>query len=280
MSGASTADSHRAEPLPEVPEAFVEVAGELAEAASAVTRGWFRGDFRIEDKADDSPVTVADRETEKAMRALLAERLPQHGIVGEEWGRERADTEWVWVLDPIDGTRAFVTGNPLFGTLISLAWRGRPVLGVIEMPILGERWLGAAGRPTRFTDARGTRPVQVRDVGTLDRAILRCTSPAMFDAGGLAAFDRLRAGVKSTLYGGDLFCYGQLASGFVDLVCEAGLQSYDFMALVPVLTGAGACVGDWQGRPMTLESAGDILVAATPALQREALARLVPPPAG
>ncbi|SMF07523.1 histidinol-phosphatase, inositol monophosphatase family [Tistlia consotensis] len=262
------------EALPEVPEAFVEVAGLLADAASAVTRGWFRGDFRIEDKADESPVTVADRAAEQVMRAILAERLPQHGIVGEEWGSERTDAEWVWVLDPIDGTRAFVTGNPLFGTLVGLAWRGRPCLGVIEMPILGERWLGAAGRPTRFTDERGSRAVGTRDVGGLEQAILRCTSPSMFEGESLAAFDRLRGAVKSTLYGGDLFCYGQLASGFVDLVCENQLQPYDFMALVPVLTGAGATVTDWSGRPMGLGSKGDILVAATPALHAAALSRL------
>lgn len=260
--------------LPEVPEAFVGIALELAEAASAVTRGWFRGEFRVEDKADESPVTVADRETEKAMRAILAERLPQHGVIGEEWGAERADAEWVWVLDPIDGTRAFVTGNPLFGTLVGLAWRGRPCLGVIEMPILEERWVGAAGRPTRFADARGSREVRTRDVGGLDRAILRCTSPDMFSGAGAEAWRRLHEGAKSTLYGGDLFCYGQLASGYVDLVCEDGLKSYDFTALVPVLTGAGASVSDWRGRPIGVESGGDILVAATPALHAEALARL------
>ncbi len=260
--------------FPGVDQAFVAVAGQLAEAASGVTRRWFRGDFRIEDKADESPVTVADRETEQAMRAILAERLPDHGIVGEEWANERPDAEWVWVLDPIDGTRAFVTGNPLFGTLISLAWRGTPCLGVIEMPILGERWLGVAGRPTVFTDARGSRPVQTRDVGGLDQAILRSTSPDMFKGPDLAAFDRLRGGVKSTLYGGDLFCYGQLASGYVDLVCENSLQSYDFMALIPVLAGAGATVSDWQGRPIGLGSAGDILAGATPALHAAALERL------
>ncbi|MEX0759645.1 MAG: inositol monophosphatase family protein [Tistlia sp.] len=244
MSAHEPSEPLASVPLPEVPESFVEVAGALAEAASAVTRRWFRGDFRIEDKADESPVTVADRETEQAMRAVLAERLPQHGIVGEEWGRERAEAEWVWVLDPIDGTRAFVTGNPLFGTLISLAWRGRPCLGIIEMPMLGERWLGVAGRPTSFSDARGSRPVAVRDVGGLDQAILRTTSPDMFSGDSEAAWRRLRSGVKSTLYGGDLFCYGQLASGYVDLVCENGLQPYDFMALVPVLAGAGAIASD------------------------------------
>lgn len=267
----------------EVPEEFLEVAGALADAASGVTRAWFRGDFRIDDKADDSPVTVADREAEQAMRAILAERLPAHGIIGEEWGRERADADWVWVLDPIDGTRAFVTGNPLFGSLIGLAHRGRPCLGVIEMPILGERWVGAAGRPTRFSDSRGTREVHARDVGGLEQAILRCTSPDMFgdaESAVAAAWRRLHAGVKSALYGGDLFCYGQLASGYVDLVCEHGLQPYDFMALVPVLTGAGAVVSDWRGEPMGLDSKGDILVAATPALHRAALGRLAAATAG
>lgn len=259
---------------PEFQPAFLELAEQLADAASVITRGWFRGDFRIEDKADETPVTVADRETERAMRDLIAERFPEHGIIGEEWGRERADAEWVWVLDPIDGTRAFVTGNPLFGTLIALAYRGRPFLGVIEMPILGERWLGVAGRPTRFSDARGCREARVRDTRTLDQAVLRSTSPDLFTGAAAEAWSRLRASVKSALYGGDLFCYGQLASGFVDLVCERGLQPYDFMALVPVLTGAGATVTDWQGRPLDLESEGDILVAATAELHRAALAEV------
>src|SRR5690606_30548125 len=147
------------------------VAEQLAEAASAVTRSWFRSDFRIEDKPDESPVTVADREAERAMRKILAERFPDHGIIGEEWGAERPEAEWVWVLDPIDGTRAFVTGNPLFGTLVALAHRGRPFLGVIEMPILGERWLGAAGQPTLFLDSRGRRGVRTRDVAGLEQAI-------------------------------------------------------------------------------------------------------------
>lgn len=256
------------------PPEFLELAEQLADAASVVTRGWFRGDLRIEDKADESPVTVADRETERAMRDLITARFPDHGIIGEEWGRERADAEWVWVLDPIDGTRAFVTGNPLFGTLVALAHRGQPCLGVIEMPILGERWVGAAGRPTRFTDSRGSREVRARDIGGLDQAILRSTAPDLTEDTGGEAWRRLRGAVKSALYGGDLFCYGQLASGFVDLVCERGLQSYDFMALVPVLRGAGATVTDWQGRPLDIEAPGDILVAATQGLHRAALEAL------
>ena len=172
------------------PEAFIELAERLAERARSIVAGYFRTGFEVADKADRTPVTVADREAEAAMRAAIAEAFPEHGIVGEEFGAERAGAEHVWVLDPVDGTKRFVTGNPQFGTLIALLRDGRPILGVIDMPCLDERWLGAAGRPTIHRaihrDRAGSREVRVRPCAALSAAALYATSPQMFEGADFA----------------------------------------------------------------------------------------------
>ena len=247
-------------------ELFSAFAEELADAARLVTRRYFRTPVTVDSKADESPVTVADRETEARLRDLIVRRFPDHGIVGEEYGSERRDAEFVWVLDPIDGTKAFITGNPLFGTLIALTRAGRALLGVIDMPILGERWLGAEGLPTQHIDAAGRRPARVRPCPSLDSAVLQCTHPDMFSGRDSDGFLRLSQAVKTTRYGGDCFSYGQLSSGFVDLVVEAGLQPYDFMALLPVIEGAGGRATDWEGQPLALDSDGHIIAAGDPEL--------------
>ena len=221
------------------PEPFVDFAKNLADAARGVARRHFRQGLAIEDKADDSPVTRADREAEAAMREMIGTAHPDHGIIGEEHGPHNAGADFVWVLDPIDGTKRFITGNPLFGSLIALLHRKRPILGVIDMPILEERWIGADGRPTRFTDRQGSREVRVRPCPAVERATVLSTAPEMFKGTDGPAFQRLREAAKLTLYGGDCFNYGLLASGFADLVIEADLAAYDIMALVPVVEGAG-----------------------------------------
>jgi inositol-phosphate phosphatase / L-galactose 1-phosphate phosphatase / histidinol-phosphatase len=243
------------------PEAFVTLAGRLADAARDVARRHFRQGLAIEDKADESPVTRADREAETAMREIIAAAHPDHGIYGEEFGVENPGAEFVWVLDPIDGTKRFITGNPLFGCLVALLQRGRPILGIIDMPILGERWLGAAGRPTTFSDAGGSREARVRRCGDLAAATLLSTTPEMFQGADGAAFQRLRRAAKLTLYGGDCFNYGLLSSGFADLVVEADLAPYDYLAHAPIIAGAGGVMTDWQGRPPGLESDGRVLCA-------------------
>ncbi len=243
------------------PEDFVKLAGRLADAARGVARRHFRQRLDIEDKADDSPVTRADREAETAMREIIAAAHPGHGIHGEEFGVENPDAEFVWVLDPIDGTKRFITGNPLFGCLVALLQGGRPILGVIDMPILGERWLGAAGRPTTFSDAGGRGEARARPCGGLGAATLLSTAPEMFQGADGAAFQRLRRAAKLTLYGGDCFNYGLLASGFADLVVEADLAPYDYLAHAPIIAGAGGVMTDWQGRPPGLESDGRVLCA-------------------
>ncbi len=250
--------------------AFVDLAEKLADAAAPNLRRYFRATTPIETKADASPVTAADREAEAAMRAILEAEAPDHGIVGEEFGVQRGDAEYVWVLDPLDGTKSFITGKPTFGTLIGLARRGVPVLGVMDQPILKERWIGVEGRATTFN---GT-PIATRPCGALDRAWLSATSPGMFQGSDFAAFERLRQMVWHTVYGSECLAYGLLAMGFIDLVVEADLKPYDFCALVPVVTGAGGAMTDWRGRPLTLESDGRVVAAGDAGLLDAALAAL------
>jgi histidinol phosphatase-like enzyme (inositol monophosphatase family) len=240
----------------------IALAHALADASGAAIRPYFRAAFDQETKSDASPVTQADREAEAAIRALLGTERPHDGIIGEEYGEERAEAERIWVLDPIDGTRSFIAGRPIFGTLIALLERGRPVLGVIDQPISGERWIGGAGRPTMFN---GT-PVQTRHGRTLDQAIFATTAPWF-----CPDFDALRDATGDTLLGGDCYNYALLASGQVDLVVEEGLKLYDFAALVPVVGGAGGRMTDWSGAPLGRESGGQVVAAADQALLEQAL---------
>lgn len=256
-----------------VPDAFVEVAAALADVAGAVVRPFFRVVPPAADKADASPVTIADRTAEQAMRAVLRERLPGHGIIGEEFGTEAPDAEWVWVLDPIDGTRAFITGRPIFGTLVGLLHRGRPVLGIIDQAVTGERWTGVAGRPTQFRGPFGGR-AGTRACPRLDLAELSCTSPDMFAPADRAAFDRLRAGARRTSWGGDCYGYGLLALGQIDLVVETGLKPWDWVAIAAVVEGAGGRVTDWAGQPVGAAGDGRVVAAGDPALLEPALALL------
>lgn len=246
---------------------FLELAGACADAAGTVLAHYFRQPLGVESKADASPVTVADRDAEIAMRALIADAVPDHGILGEELPDVNPGAEFTWVLDPIDGTKSFITGKPTFGTLVALAWRGTPVLGLINQPILGERWLGANGKPTTFNDA----PARVRACAALDRAILYATSPHMFQGADLAAFERVRACVQHPLYGADCYAYGLLASGHTDVVVEADLKPYDYAALVPVVEGAGGIITDWDGKPLTLASDGRVVAAGDPRIHAEVL---------
>lgn len=238
-------------------EPFIDLAERLADASGAIVRRYFRTTLEVEDKPDGSPVTVADREAEAAIRELIEEAFPDHGIVGEEYGAVRADAKYVWVLDPIDGTKSFITGKPLFGTLIGLLHEGAAVLGVIDQPVLGERWLGARGRPTTLNG----RPVHVRPCGELGRAALYATSPHMFEGADKQAFARVRDAVKLPLYGADCYAYGLLACGFADLVVEASLVAYDYCGVVAVIEGAGGVITDWTGAPLGLGSDGRVVAA-------------------
>ncbi|SFS05602.1 histidinol-phosphatase [Sphingomonas jatrophae] len=248
----------------------IDLANVLADAAGDAIRPFFRTRLDVEDKADASPVTQADRAAEAAMRAILAVKRPGDGVIGEEYGADRPDAARVWVLDPIDGTRSFIAGRPIFGTLIALLEEARPVLGVIDQPIGAERWIGAHGRPTTLNDV----PAKVRACPTLDRALLATTGPSYFDAAGLVAFERVSAGARETMYAGDCYNYGLLASGHIDLVVEAGLKLHDFAALVPVVEGAGGGMCDWTGAPLGQASDGRVIALGDVRLLDEVLARL------
>jgi inositol-phosphate phosphatase/L-galactose 1-phosphate phosphatase/histidinol-phosphatase len=232
-------------------------ADRLADAAGAVARRYFRSAITVDDKADTSPVTIADREAEAAMRTLIAAEYPAHGILGEEHGSERTDAEFVWVLDPIDGTKSFISGVPLFGTLIALLHQGRPVLGVIDQPISRERWHGLAGQPSTFN----RQPIRTRPCDALAKATLFAGAPEQFRGADAEAAMRLIGGAKLTRYNGDCYAYGLLAAGFIDGVCEVGLKPYDFCAVIPVIEGAGGIITDWDGSALGLGSRGHVIAA-------------------
>ncbi|MDE0879841.1 MAG: histidinol phosphate phosphatase [Sphingomonas bacterium] len=259
-----------------VTQSDIDLARRLADAAGEVIRPYFRAEHGIETKADHSPVTRADKEAEAAMRRLIEAERSGDGIIGEEYGTREGVTNRQWVLDPIDGTRSFTAGRAIFGTLIALVEDGWPILGVIDQPVQRERWLGVAGRGTTFNGA----PVRTRACPAIEGAILATTSPHLFAEGDVPHYMSLVAAVsgghvrQGPVYGGDCYNYGLLASGQIDLVCESGLQLYDFAALTPIVEGAGGRMCDWNGDPLTAASAGHVLAIGDPARMDDVLEAL------
>lgn len=254
------------------PEELIALANRLADEGGEVIRRFFRTSFAVHGKADQSPVTIADRKCEQLMRVLLAQNRPDDGVIGEEFGNERTEAEYVWVIDPIDGTRAFASGKPMFGSLIALLHHGVPVLGIIDQPILNERWVGAVGHPTTFNG----KPCRSRPCGKLTDAVANL-GPQAFPFGNavsLDAYRRIAKHVCTTTVGGDCYTYGLVASGFIDLAIEHDLKLYDFAALVPIVEGAGGIMTDWQGNKLNKESKGQILAAGDIRLLHEAVTLL------
>lgn len=254
-------------------DAAIAAAEAAVEASGAVLRQAFRRELKSDMKPDNTIVTEADAAAERAMRAVLAERTPDWRITGEELGGEGpADAQYEWVLDPIDGTIAFACGKAQFSTLCALLEDGVPILGVIDQPVSGERWIGARGRPSTLNGA----PCRTSSVEALSDARLGATDIAYFSEDEAARFERLRDGARITSMGGDGYAYGLLAAGHLDLIFESGLSRHDVAALVPVLLGAGAAVADADGAPYdgrALRGAKfSILAAATGALLHAALA--------
>ena len=253
-------------------EADILLARRLADAAERAAMPHFRSRLAIESKADLSPVTVADRAAEAAMRRILEADRPADGIYGEEYGVSAGTTNRLWVLDPIDGTRAFVAGRPIWGTLIALVEGGRPILGLIHAGAARDQWLGCTvGTPQTLLNGR---PVRVRPCSTFGSARVGTTHPLAFSAAGHSAFQRMGRGVADVLFGGDCHNYGLLAAGQLDLVMEEGLKPYDWAALVPVVQGAGGIITDWLGRPLTLQSEGRVLAAGDRRMHDEAMQRI------
>jgi histidinol phosphatase-like enzyme (inositol monophosphatase family) len=243
-----------------------------ADVAGAVIRPFFRSGVDATRKQDQSPVTIADRTAEQAMRAVLSERFPAHGVLGEEFGHDRPDAEFCWVLDPIDGTRAFITGRPVFGTLISLMQGDTPIIGIIDQPVTGERWIGAAGRRTVFRGPYGGR-AGCRPCPALGDAELSLTSPEMLGADA-PRWEKLAKSVRRVSFGGDCYAYGLLALGQIDVIAECDLKIWDWAALVPVVEGAGGKVTDWNGQKLHRGNAGHALAVGDAGLLDQAVALL------
>lgn len=244
---------------------------QLAAAAAAQTLPRFRMAGLASDNkyaTGFDPVTEADREAERAIRTLISKNFPDHGIVGEEFGIENGDSNRLWVIDPIDGTRSFISGIPLWGTLVGFVEDGKAVAGMMSQPFIGEMFF-ADEAACFYEGPGGPRRLNVRQTQNLAEATLCTTAPSLFEGRVREAYDRLEARVQLSRYSADCYAYAMLAAGNVDLVVEAGLEPYDIMALVPIIERAGGIITTWDGRPA--EEAGDIVAAATPQLHEAAL---------
>jgi inositol-phosphate phosphatase / L-galactose 1-phosphate phosphatase / histidinol-phosphatase len=255
-------------------KAFAE---HLAELARPIARRYFRSDLKVIDKPDATPVTLADMEIETRLREEIAKAFPDHGILGEEEDPTNIDAEYVWVIDPIDGTKAFTVGKPQFGTLVGLCKNGEPVVGVIDQAITDERWVGAKGEGAWFNGSPIRRDVSGRLLPSkhttqLKDTIVLATSPSMFRKHKKRQIDALYGACKGFYWGGDCYNYALLAQGHVALVIETELKSVDFVALVNPIVESGGVICDWQGEPLTITSDGSVIAAATQALVDEVLA--------
>ena len=243
--------------------ADIALAHRLADAARAAILPHYRSGLTSERKEDASPVTLADRAAEEAMRRILKAECPRDAIHGEEFGAATGSSGRTWVLDPIDGTASFLIGRPIFGTLIALVVDGWPVLGVIDQPVLDERWIGVTGQPTLLNG----QPVRTRSCRELSDATLATTGPHYFNDHDGEHFMGLAAKTdhRRMVMGGDCYNYALLASGHLDIVCEANLKLHDYAALVPVVEGAGGTMCDWNGEPLHAASSGHVLALGDPA---------------
>jgi len=253
---------------------FTAFIGQLATASGKTILPFFRTSLGVENKnagRDLDPVTEADRAAEAVMRRMIKDSFPKHGIVGEEFGSERADADYVWVLDPIDGTKSFIAGLPIWGTLIALMHRGAPVYGMMHQPYIGERFTGDNGA-ARYEGPSGKRKLAVRRCAALAEATLFTTSPRLMNAADRARFERVESEVRLSRYGGDCYAYCMLAAGHLDLVIETELKPYDVAALIPIVSGAGGIMTTWEGQPA---QAGGRIVAAGDRRVHEAALKLL-----
>ncbi|MFC3694580.1 histidinol-phosphatase [Chenggangzhangella methanolivorans] len=253
---------------------FAAFVDKLATASADAILPFFRTSLGVEDKthgAGFDPVTAADKAGESVMRAMIRETFPGHGIIGEEHGDLAVDAEYVWVLDPIDGTRSFILGLPVWGTLIGLTRRGAPCFGMMHQPFIGERFSGDGGSAS-YRGRNGSRRLRTRSCASLSDAMLMSTSPTMFTGEEREAFDRVSDEARLTRWGGDCYAYCMLAAGHLDLVVEADLKPFDIVALIPIVEGAGGVVTTWDGGPAA--NGGRIVAAGDPRIHEAALERL------
>ncbi len=242
---------------------FIDLAIKMADEAGEIIRPYFRTPIDVESKSDESPVTLADRAVEHRLRAIIEEHRPEDGIIGEEYGIKPSKNQYDWVLDPIDGTKSFIIGRPTFGTLIALCENGMPILGIIDQPILIERWIGVKGQPTSFNG----KAIQTRRCPNLKKARLASTSPEQLKE----QWQTLRSQSNFMVWGGDCYSYGLLSLGGLDAVIETQLGTYDYCALPPIIEGAGGWMGDWNGDPLTIHSDGKTLAVGDIELKNQIL---------
>ena len=256
---------------------LLQFVDELADTAANSIMPHFRATLSVESKGTSGfdPVTIADRAAETAMRRLINEKYPDHGIIGEEHGNERADADYVWVLDPIDGTRAFITGLPSWGTLIGLLHKGEPVFGMMAQAFTRERFWGDGSNAWYRGPDGKTVPLSTRACAALSDAALFTTTPALFKGAERTAYDRVEAAVRLPRYGFDCYAYCMVAAGHADIVIEAGLKPYDVVALIPIVTGAGGRFTSWEGG--TAASGGRIVAAGDKRLHDAVLEMLAGP---
>lgn len=252
-------------------DAFAAFAQRLADEARILFAPAISQAPSVEVKSDRSLVTALDRAIEVRLRDLIEETYPHHGIYGEEEGHVRLDAEYVWVLDPIDGTAPFIAGVPVFGTLIALLHRGKPVLGVMDFPVTQDRWVGIEGRQTQ----RLGSPCRTRPCDSLADAMLTASNPDFFAPEELPAFEALRQRTRWRIYGGCCLSYGLLASGRTDVAIDARLKLYDYAPFIPVIQGAGGVITDWDGRALTLDNCGPRILAAGDARRHAEALQLV-----
>lgn len=244
----------------------------LADISAQITKKYFRLPNGEITKEDESPVTIADREIEKILREEIMKKFPSHGIIGEEFGNHNETADFVWILDPIDGTSSFIVGRPIFGTLISLTYQGKSVLGIMNQGISNERWIGIAGEAAYFNGQK----IQTRNCKDLSQAVMCSSSSHYFKGEDEEVFKKITALTKyqkigGVIYGGDCYSYATLASGFVDIVIDPGLKVYDYAALIPIIEMAGGVVTDWWGNDLNLQSDVHLVACANKELHEQVL---------
>jgi len=245
---------------------FIQLAEQLADEAGQIIRPYFRSGVDVESKSDETPVTIADKAVEARLREIIEQHRPDDGIIGEEYGIKDSATQYTWVLDPIDGTKSFIAGRPTFGTLIALCEDGVPVLGIIDQPILKERWIGAKGQPTMFNG----EIVKTRKCNSLNKAFVASTTPIMFLDRGVS----IEKASKSVLWGGDCYSYGLLANGGLDAVIESDMGTHDYAAMPPIINGAGGLMCDWEGKDLNIlnpEQKSTVLAVGDKRIKQEIL---------
>lgn len=250
---------------------FAAFVDRLADASGEAILPFFRTALSVEDKRSSrgfDPVTAADKAAESVMRDLIRRTFPLHGVVGEEFDDVATDAEYVWVLDPIDGTKSFILGLPVWGTLIGLTRNGSPCYGMMHQPFIGEKFFGD-GRSASYRGRNGPRRLRARACAAIEDAMLMATTPTMFDEGERASFDRVAGSVRQMRWGGDCYAYAMLAAGHLDLIVEADLKPFDIMALIPIVEGAGGVVTTWDGKPAT--DGGRIIAAGDRRLHEAAM---------